>query len=438
MVQFWTDNWLGSPLVELLNLPHNVWPRLTAPVSSYVRHGAWHIPDCITEIDPSIAQQIKRVTLPIAALPDRLVWCDSVDGQLSAKHASQVLSTAATVSWAGWLWNKSVPPSNSFVVWRIIHNKMPTDDNLIHRGCIVVSVCPFCLSTYETTIHLFLSCSFALQLWNWLEGILECTLNTTSVLNLFEDLPHPWSALLLNLARASFIHVLHTIWMGRNGIRFNNCVINVHAAKMKILTSIATSAPLLDGHTTSATELLILSRFRIQPRLPRAPQHRLVLWKSPPIWWYKVNTDGSVMNNVAACGGIFRDHMANHVASFAQNIVMATVLYAEIMAIILALELAAIHSWSNIWVESDSTAALGAFDNPELVPWNLRNRWSNCFLRGLNIIHSHIFREGNACADSLANHGHGVEDSAWWDSLPLFLGDQFLYDKMGLPCYRTT
>jgi hypothetical protein len=66
--------------------------------------------------------------------------------------------------------------------------------------------------------------------------------------------------------------------------------------------------------------------------------HRLVLWKIPPIWWYKVNTDGLVVNNVAACGEIFRDHLANHVASFAQKLGMVSVLlYAEIVAIILAL-----------------------------------------------------------------------------------------------------
>ncbi|MCI80135.1 hypothetical protein A2U01_0101406, partial [Trifolium medium] len=52
----------------------------------------------------------------------------------------------------------------------------------------------------------------------------------------------------------------------------------------------------------------------------RAPRCRLVLWKTPPIWCHKVNTDGSVVNNIAACDGIFRDRFANHVGSFAQNL----------------------------------------------------------------------------------------------------------------------
>ncbi|MCI23573.1 ribonuclease H protein, partial [Trifolium medium] len=170
----------GTALTERLQLPQQLWPRLTAPAASYIHNGAWHIPDCIQEIDPSVAQQIWRVILPVAALPDRLIWCNSKDGQLSAKQATLHLSTTVTVPWAVWLWKKSVLPSNSFVVWRIIHSKMPTDKNLIQHGCIVVSVCPLCLLSYETTEHLFLFCSFALQLWNWLAGLLECVLNTNS------------------------------------------------------------------------------------------------------------------------------------------------------------------------------------------------------------------------------------------------------------------
>ncbi|MCI38443.1 hypothetical protein A2U01_0059671, partial [Trifolium medium] len=63
----------------------------------------------------------------------------------------------------------------------------------------------------------------------------------------------------------------------------------------------------------------------------------MILSKTPPIWWHKVNTDGSVVGNSATCGGIFRDHMADHVGSFAMNIGLGFVLYAEIFAIILAL-----------------------------------------------------------------------------------------------------
>ncbi|MCI23312.1 heat-shock protein, partial [Trifolium medium] len=67
---------------------------------------------------------------------------------------------------------------------------------------------------------------------------------------------------------------------------------------------------------------------------------------------------------------------------------------------------------------SDSKVALGDFDEPDIVPWNLRNRWGNCLMLGLNICHSHIYREGNSCADRLANHGHSLDSFMWWDTAP--------------------
>jgi len=52
-----------------------------------------------------------------------------------------------------------------------------------------------------------------------------------------------------------------------------------------------------------------------------------------------------------------------------------------------------------------------------------------------SILSSHIFREGNCCADKLANDGLGLDDAFWWDSLPTFLSD-FYRDKFGLPTFR--
>jgi hypothetical protein len=83
------------------------------------------------------------------------------------------------------------------------------------------------------------------------------------------------------------------------------------------------------------------------------------------------------------------------------------------------------HSWSvhiqHLALAAISHAALCAFANHDVVPWDLRNRWKNCMLLALNLIRSHIFREGNSCADRLANHGHLIIDFTWWNFVPQFL-----------------
>lgn len=46
-----------------------------------------------------------------------------------------------------------------------------TDENLIKCGIIIVSRCDHCCIDAETVNHLFLTCHFATQLWQWLGGV---------------------------------------------------------------------------------------------------------------------------------------------------------------------------------------------------------------------------------------------------------------------------
>jgi hypothetical protein len=55
------------------------------------------------------------------------------------------------------------------------------------------------------------------------------------------------------------------------------------------------------------------------------------------------------------------------------------------MTIIIALERVAAYGWQRIWIESDSMGALSAFANPSIVPWDLRNHWSNATSLGLTL-----------------------------------------------------
>ncbi|PNX87063.1 hypothetical protein L195_g043148, partial [Trifolium pratense] len=73
----------------------------------------------------------------------------------------------------------------------------------------------------------------------------------------------------------------------------------------------------------------------------------LVLWQTPSGHWMKANTDGSV----------FRDYMANFRGGCAQKFSGVSVLHAEIVALILAMELAHKKKWHYLWVESDCVAA---------------------------------------------------------------------------------
>lgn len=113
---------------------------------------------------------------------------------------------------------------------------------------------------------------------------------------------------------------------------------------------------------------------------------------------------------------------------FALNIGISYAFHAEIMEVIIAIESAYRKGWHQIWLECDSTLVIAAFSSPAMVPWSLRNMWLHALYlsRKISFLSSHVFREGNTCADLLANHGIGISGFCWWDSIPSFIKDEFL------------
>jgi hypothetical protein len=45
------------------------------------------------------------------------------------------------LQWTKFIWNVSIPPSKSIVVWWSLHQKLPIDASLVLRGCHLPSMC---------------------------------------------------------------------------------------------------------------------------------------------------------------------------------------------------------------------------------------------------------------------------------------------------------
>ena len=95
---------------------------------------------------------------------------------------------------------------------------------------------------------------------------------------------------------------------------------------------------------------------------------------------------------------------------------------------------------SHLWLETDSQLVSQAFQTSHMVPWSLRNRWLNCLVtsRSMSLVVSHIYREGNSCADRLANVGLSspLNLFVWWNFVPGFLMGEYMRNRLGLPNYR--
>jgi hypothetical protein len=66
----------------------------------------------------------------------------------------------------------------------------------------------------------------------------------------------------------------------------------------------------------------------------------------------------------------------------------------------------------------------------------LQNRWHNAHNLGIQVISSHIFREGNSCANKLAALDHSIFGEIWLDILPDEVKIDFYRGRYGLPNYR--
>ncbi|GAU17865.1 hypothetical protein TSUD_329910 [Trifolium subterraneum] len=90
-ISYWNDNWLGKPLVDLLQIPRSIAKRLHSSVADMIADNVWIIPNYISDVDANISYRIFATVLPITQVEDRFVWKDSMDGLLTSKIAYEFL-----------------------------------------------------------------------------------------------------------------------------------------------------------------------------------------------------------------------------------------------------------------------------------------------------------------------------------------------------------
>ena len=91
------------------------------------------------------------------------------------------------------------------------------------------------------------------------------------------------------------------------------------------------------------------------------------------------------------------------------------------------------------WFVLRSVLVCFAFTVRTNFPWMLRNRWNTCFnyCGKIRFRVTHIFREGNVCADKLANLGFIHRESFhWYNRLSSSLFSDFFMNRYSLPMYR--
>jgi hypothetical protein len=386
-IRFWLDSWCGVPLVTALSIPAHLHHLLQSTVDNFIVNFKWSIPLCILNAYPQLQSFLDKVTIPLVPEDDNLYWKQSPDGCLSLKDAYSLhCSPPQSMPWAKLIWNHSIPPAKSLLVWRCLHAKLPTDDNLALRGCYLPSMCSLCGEQSETSFHLFLDCRFATRIWSWLSSLLNIPCNFATFYDVFSLCNRSWSPLCKISIIAVIINCFNIIWFSRNQKRFADKNVLISSAINMIIANVALSGKLSKAHAfSSVSEFMILKALHVPLKFPNAPIIKEVLWQPPILNWIRCNSDGASTGNPgnSACGGVFRNSQA-------------------------------------------------------ILNWN---RWKNCllFISQMNFFVSHIFREGNKCADIMANIGLSLPIStthSWWSSSPPSLFANLDCNRLGWPCFR--
>jgi len=239
------------------------------------------------------------------------------------------------------------------------------------------------------------------------------------------------------------INIINTIWLNRNNRRYQDKQVHWKSTISLIIaqTSIAGNNS-KTSYRGNMQEFRFLKACKVNIRPPRAPTIKEVIWSPPLTSWIKANIDGASTKNPikAFLGGIFRNSESICMGCFFQLLGPKNALYAELVAAMTAIEIAYNKGFLNLWLESNSQLVILAFKSNMAVPWELRNRWQNCMarLRSMRFVASHIYTEGNACADSLANLGLSMSsfEVFWSDYIPDFIRGEYTMNRLGMPNFR--
>jgi len=130
------------------------------------------------------------------------------------------------MNWGKFIWKSFVPPSNSLLLWRLLHNKLPTDENWINRGLSIPSICNLCFKQSFSIQHLIFECFYTINIWRWLSNVLNTALIISSMDDICATMNKYCSPQCKSFVLSVAINFVSAIWFATNQVIFKNR--NIH------------------------------------------------------------------------------------------------------------------------------------------------------------------------------------------------------------------
>ncbi|WMV13666.1 hypothetical protein MTR67_007051 [Solanum verrucosum] len=362
---FWWDNWLGvGPLAHYTSNSNRF---NNDSVLEFIEDGHWNMPKVLRVAPPSQVHNILSMQLQLQqGLPDQAVWKPNTSGLFSVSSAWNCIREKREKAKINtYNWHPKIPFKCSFLLWRAIRGKLPTNEKLSRFG-IEPSYCHCCHSPGTDTIeHTFNSGDFAKAVWKYFAILLGIQ---TDFLPLRNMIMRWWSATYNNEAHNLSLHFL-----AYELDKFCN-VIEKCSQDTKVTT---------------------------------------VQWTKPPHRWVKLNTDGSALSNLGSigAGGVVRNHLGEIILAFSAPLGTGTNNQEEVEAAIFGITWCIHMKYNKVILEVDSQLLVDWFKNNKSIPWNISSQMHQLHQLATQLDHFkciHTFREANFVADVLSKHSHQI------------------------------
>ncbi|XP_019181390.1 PREDICTED: uncharacterized protein LOC109176414 [Ipomoea nil] len=426
-LHFLSDWWINDKPLGLddnLNIPDTF---ANALVSDFIKSDrSWDVTALREALPEDIINKIRTIPIPIDGnTTDRLVLSDRTSGTftVSSAYNSLVGTPNDEENWA-WIWKLKVVEKVKTFVWLLLKDKLLTNLERMKRHMTTDSSCASCGFGEESTSHLLRDCPLAEECWDLAKdgggtGLVRYSpistwIKENSQSNKVLQDGTVWSS--------TFVYILWLLWKARNNLIFNQ--------KRDTVVQIV---------GTARSMALEARCYIVNNKGSVHGQHKWVSWSNPQPGWVKLNTDGAMKSNtgMASADELIRDDHGRWVKGFVTKVGLTDSFSAELWGLREGLQLCLEEGLDRVWVELDSAAVVAILNGGFKQRDALDTLISDCLHlldRIPNHRVSHIEREGNKCADWLANLGQEVDwGTTILEDAPTELTTLLHYDACNTP-----